>query len=78
MLDCTAQADKPCSCLAVRAKKEPVESNRDIIYFWTGGSYSKHPGATPHCVQQAAGRMRPQSAMLGEKEAPIYRGIDYR
>lgn len=76
---CWTAPHRPASLVvAVRAKKEPVESNRDVIYFGAGGSYIEHPGATPHCVQQTAGRMRRQSAMLREKEAPVYRGMDYR
>ena len=74
MLDYTLQACKPCSCPALRLKKEPRDSDRDINGFLDRGSYTKGPGVTPHCAWQKASRYENNLPNLGEKEATIYRG----
>lgn len=65
-LGCTSQAFKPCSCPALRPKKEPSDSDRDIKGFSGRGSYTseaKGPGAMPHHVRQV-GRPWPPSPSL--------------
>ena len=76
LLGCTPQTCKPCSCPALRPKKEPGDSDRDINGLLDRASYrsaAKHPAATPHCVRQTEGKTWQQSSLLGEKEATIYR-----
>lgn len=65
LLGYTPQAYKPHSCSALRPKKEPRVSNRDINGLSGKGSYIEGPGATPHYVQQTVRRMRQSSLLKG-------------
>lgn len=59
VLGCTPQTSKPCACPALRAKKEPGDSDRDVSGLLDRVSYTSEtmgPGATPHRVWQTAGR----------------------
>ena len=61
LLGCTQQVYKPSSCLVLRLKKEPSDSNGDDIGLeevggGVGGSNTKGPGATPTwCGRRWAG-----------------------
>lgn len=48
MLGCSLHAYKPCSCPALRLKKEPRDNNRDISGLLDRESYIKGPRLMPH------------------------------
>ena len=48
VLGCTPQACKPCHCPALRPKKEPRDSDRDISGLLDRTSWAKGPRATPY------------------------------
>ena len=54
VLDRTLQNCKPCSCPALRPKKEPGDNDRDVNGLVDRGPNTpktKGPGATPHHVR---------------------------
>ena len=55
MLDCAPKAYKTCRCPASGPKEKSGKSHRDISGL-VDQSKTKGPGATPHSVQQMAGR----------------------
>lgn len=77
MLGCTLQACGPCGCSALRLKKEPGDSDRDVSGLLDRGPYksaAKGPGVTSHHLQQTEIGHGGSFCSLGEKEVIVYRG----
>ena len=59
--------------------KSPETVTETVVIYWTGGSYTKGPGATPHHVGADAGQdMTTVFATQGRRRPPFIGGIDVR
>lgn len=78
-MGCTPQAYEACAGPALRSKKEPGVSDRDINGLMDIGdltSLKPGPGVTPHHMHQMVGRAWRQSSQGwgGGREITNYRG----
>ena len=74
LLGCTPQACKPCSCPALRLKKEPRDSNRDISGLMDRGSYTSETKGSWSNIPPQQGGHGSNLCYSREEEVTIYGG----
>ena len=81
VLGCTPQDYKPCTCQALRLKKEPRVSNRDINNLMDEGAYTSETRSwsyTPPCAADGEQGMVAVFAPEGTRRLQVIGGIEVR